>query len=89
MLPFAIWNFRGLWHDLVLFHLAPPFRDDSLSFAVPYPFFLKIEPVIVLAFIVWTWRNRIRNAATFAAGYAVSLMLLFRPASKHLATTIS
>jgi hypothetical protein len=77
VLPFAIWNFRGLWHDLVLFHLAQPFRDDSLSFAVPCRFFLKIEPVIVLAFVVWALRNRIRNAAMFAAGYAVSLMLLF------------
>jgi hypothetical protein len=38
---------------------------------------LKIEPLIVLAFIVWALRNRIRNAAMFAAGYAVSLMLFF------------
>jgi hypothetical protein len=77
LLPFAIWNSRGLWHDLVLFHLAQPFRPQSLSFAVPYPIFLKIGPVFLLAFIVWALWTGICNAAMFAAAYAVSLLLLF------------
>jgi hypothetical protein len=77
VLPFAIWNFRGLWRDLVLFHLAQPFRPQSLSFAVPYPIFLKIGPALLLAFIVWASRTGIRNPATFASAYAVSLLLLF------------
>jgi hypothetical protein len=77
LIPFAIWNFHGLWHDLVLFHLAQPFRPQSLSFAVPYPVVLKIGPVLLLAFIAWALRTRICNAPTFAAAYAVSLMLLF------------
>ncbi len=77
LVPFAIWNFRGLWHDLVLFHLAQPFRPQSLSFAVPYPIFLKIGPVLLLAFIVWAARTGIPNAAIFAAAYAISLLLLF------------
>lgn len=77
LIPFAIRNFRGLWHDLVLFHLAQPFRSQSLSFAVPYPIFLKIGPIFLLAFIVWALRTGICNAAMFAASYAVSLLLLF------------
>lgn len=77
VLPFAIWNLHGLWHDLVLFHLAQPFRPQSLSFAVPYPIFLKIGPVFLLGFIVWGARKGTRNAAVFAAAYAVSLLLLF------------
>lgn len=77
ILPFAIWNFRGLWHDLVLFHLAQPFRPQSLSFAVPCPIFLKIGPMLLLGFMVWGATRGTRNAARFAAAYAVSLLLLF------------
>ena len=77
LIPFAVWNFYGLWHDLVLFHLAQPFRPQSLSFAVPYPIFLKIGPIFLLAFIVWALRIGICNAATFVAAYAISLLLLF------------
>ncbi|MGB7152141.1 MAG: hypothetical protein WBD45_23485 [Terriglobales bacterium] len=79
VLPFALWNFRGLWRDVVLFHLAQPFRPQSLSFAVPYPIFLflKIGPVLLLIFIVWATMKRTRNPAMFAAGYGVSLLLLF------------
>ncbi len=76
VLPFALWNFHGLWRDLVLFHLAQPFRPQSLSFAVPYPIFLKIGPVLLLVFIVWAMTKRTRNAAMFAAGYAVAVLLL-------------
>jgi hypothetical protein len=77
VLPFAIWNFYGLWHDLVLFHLAQPFRPQSLSFAVPYPVFLQIGPILLLAFMVWSARTGIRNVAMFPAAYAISLLLLF------------
>ncbi len=79
VLPFALWNFRGLWRDVVLFHLAQPFRPQSLSFAVPYPIFLflKIGPALLLIFIVWATMKRTRNPAMFAAGYGVSLLLLF------------
>jgi hypothetical protein len=77
VLPFAIWNTRALWHDLVLFHLAQPFRQDSLSFAVPYPFFRKIGPVVLVAFVAWSARTCMRNAAMFAAGYGASILLFF------------
>lgn len=82
VLPFAFWNFRGLWHDLVLFHLAQPFRQDAVSFAVPFPFMLKIGPVLVMAFIVWATQARRRNSAMFAAAYGVAL-LLFVTTSKQ------
>jgi hypothetical protein len=82
VLPFAIWNTRALWHDLVLFHLAQPFRHDSLSFAVPYPIFLKIGPVILAAFVAWSARTCMRNPALFAGGYAASI-LLFLSTSKQ------
>lgn len=84
VLPFAIWNFRGLWHDLVLFHLAQPFRNDGVSFAVPFPLMMKIGPVLLVAFIAWAARGGRRNAAMFAAAYAVA-MLLFVSTSKQAA----
>jgi hypothetical protein len=77
LLPFAIWNARALWHDLVLFHLAQPFRQDSLSFAVPYPLLLKIGPVILAAFIAWSVKKCMGNPAMFAAGYGASILLFF------------
>lgn len=75
VLPFALWNFRGLWHDLVLFHLAQPFRQDAISFAVPFPLLIKIGPVILATFIAWAVRARVRNPAMFAAAYGVALLL--------------
>lgn len=80
--PFAMWNIRGLWHDLVLFHLAQPFRSDALSFAVPFPLFLKVGPLLCLAFMVWGMRVGKRHAAMFAAGYGIAL-LLFVSTSKQ------
>jgi hypothetical protein len=77
VMPFAIWNIRGLWHDLVLFHLAQPFRHDGLSFAVPIPWMTKIGPVLVLAFIAWVIRTGKHTAAVFAASYGVALLLFF------------
>lgn len=76
VLPFAVWNFRGLWHDLVLFQLAQPFRPDTVSFAVTFPLMMKIGPVLVLAFIAWAIRGGRRNAAMFAAAYGVALLTL-------------
>jgi hypothetical protein len=75
LLPFAIWNFGGLWHDLVLFHLHQPLRQDSVSFAVLFPFTLKIGPLLLAAFIIWATRARCRNPATFAAAFAIALIL--------------
>jgi hypothetical protein len=82
VLPFAAWNFRGLWHDMVLFHLAQPFRQDAISFAVLFPWMLKIGPVLVVAFMAWATRAGQRNAAMFAAAYGVAL-LLFVSTSKQ------
>jgi hypothetical protein len=76
LLPFAIWNFRGLWHDLVLFHLAQPFRPDAVSFAVLFPFMLKLGPALLVAFMAWAIRVGMRNSAQFAAAYGVALLLL-------------
>ncbi len=75
ILPFAVWNLRGLWHDLVLFHLAQPFRADAASFAVPFPWMLKVGPLLLLAFIVGAIMVGTRNAAMFAAAYATALLL--------------
>jgi hypothetical protein len=75
VLPFALWNFRGLLHDLVLFHLEQPFRQDAVSLAVPFPWMLKVGPVILLAFIVWVLRAVRPAPATFMAAYGVSLLL--------------
>lgn len=76
-LPFAIWNFRALWHDLILFHYLQPVRQDALSFAIPFPLYAKIGPVLLLAFIVWAARRGTQQAATFAAAYGMAVMLFF------------
>jgi hypothetical protein len=81
-LPFAVWNFRTLYHDLVLFHLAQPFRTDSLSFSVPFPPFLWIGPLLLLAFVIWgAWRCCARTAA-FPLFYGLAL-LIFVSSSKQ------
>jgi hypothetical protein len=77
ILPFAMWNARSLWHDLVLFHMAQPFRDDSMSFAVPFPLFRKVGPLILAVFVAWSALTCRRNAAMFAAGYGASILLFF------------
>jgi hypothetical protein len=77
LLPFAIWNAQGLWHDLILFHLAQPFRSDAMSLATFLPFLLKVGPVLLLVYLIWAIRSGTRNTATFAAGFALALMIFF------------
>ncbi|MGA3132904.1 MAG: hypothetical protein ABSD59_19040 [Terracidiphilus sp.] len=82
VLPFAIWNVRALWRDLIAFHLAQPFRYDSVSFAILSPVFLKIGPILVLAFIAWIlWRGNFGPRA-FPALYGMA-MLLFVSTNKQ------
>lgn len=76
MLPFAVWNPRGLWHDLVWFHLAQPMRHDAISLAVVFPLALKIGPFLVLAFMAWAAMRAAKRAELFAAAYALALLLL-------------
>jgi hypothetical protein len=73
--PFAAWDLHALIHDLVLFHLAQPFRLDSLSFAVVSPAFVRIGPVLVLAFAIWSVRKAQATPAMFAAAYGLALLL--------------
>ena len=77
LLPFAWPHPRALWHDLVVFHLAQPFRPDALSVAVIWPVFLKLGPLLLLAFVVWVlWVAR-PSPAMFAVAYATCVLLLF------------
>jgi len=77
VLPFAIWNFRGLWHDLILNVVsAMPARPDALSFAIPFPLYAKIGPLVLLAFMIWAAR-RGTQPAMFAAAYGMALILFF------------
>lgn len=85
LFPFALWNFRGMWRDLISFQLAQPFRSDTVSFAVPFPMMMTIGPVFLAAFIVWAIRAKIRNQAMFAAAYGIAL-LLFSSTSKQACT---
>jgi len=85
VLPFAIWDPRALWHDLVLFHLAQPFRPDSLSFTVLFPWIVRIGPVLVLGFILWALRAKIRSAAMFPVAYGIALLLFFSTSKQAFA----
>jgi hypothetical protein len=74
--PFVIWNARGLFHDLVLFHLKQPYRVDALSFAVPFPAVLKFGPILVVAFLaIACWK--LRGTAMFAASFGAAVLLFF------------
>ena len=75
--PFAIWNFHALWHDLIVFHLHQPVRQDALSFAIPFPLYAKIGPFLLLAFVVWMVRRGTQPAGIFAAAYGMAVMLFF------------
>jgi hypothetical protein len=75
LLPFAIADWHGLVRDLVLFHLRQPFRMDAQSFAVPYPWLLKVCPWLTLGFVVWAVWKAQRRVAVFAAGYGVALLI--------------
>ncbi len=75
VVPFANWDARALLHDLVLFHLAQPFRWDSLSFAVVSPAFQRVGPLLVIAFAVWCIRRAQATPASFAAAYGLALLL--------------
>jgi hypothetical protein len=85
IVPFAMWNPRALWRDLILFHLAQPFRISAVSFAVPFPWIMKAGPLIVLGFLVWALRIRNRSAATLPAAYGVALLLFFVTAKQAFA----
>jgi hypothetical protein len=83
VLPFAVWNPRALWHDLVPWLLDQPIRTDSLSLAVLFPAILKVGPLFVLAFIAWALRIGSRSKAMFAAGYGTCLLFFFLTTSKQ------
>jgi hypothetical protein len=82
VLPFAVWNFGALWHDIVLFHLAQPFRDDALSFAVLWPGMMQVGLVLAGACVVWVLGAGQRSVAMFAAAYGM-VLLLFVATSKQ------
>jgi len=82
LLPFALLNFHALWHDLVLFHLAQPLRRDALSFGVVFPPFMKIGPLLLLAFLTWIASRGIGRTALFSAAFGIAL-LLFVSAGKQ------
>jgi hypothetical protein len=77
LLPFALWNFRALWHDLVLFHIAQPFRIDAVSFGVPFPIMQKVGPLLLAIFILWCVRKPKPNPAAFLSAYGMVLLLFF------------
>jgi hypothetical protein len=77
VLPFAVWDFHGLWHDLAVYLLSLPPRPDALSFAARFPSLKSVGPVMVLALIIWLIRTGQKNAATFSAAYGLVLLLFF------------
>lgn len=82
VLPFALWNFRALWHDLVWFHLAQPVRHDELGFAAIFPLAMKFGPLLALAFIASALLRGARRPELFPAAYAMA-MLIFVSTSKQ------
>ena len=85
VLPFLFWNAHGLWHDLVLFHLHQPFRQDAISFAVLFPAMTKIGPLLLLVFLAWALRGSRRNHTIFAAVYGVAILLFFATSKQAFA----
>lgn len=85
ILPFAFWNVRGLWHDLILFHLAQPFRLDAVSFAVIFPALEKIGPILVVVFLAWALKAQRRDPAIFPSAYGVAVLLFFATSKQAFA----
>lgn len=77
IMPFAIWNFRSLWHDLILTAYHEPIRPDALTFVIPFPLYAKIGPLLLLAFACWAARRVTQQAAMFSAAYGMAVMLFF------------
>lgn len=82
LLPFAFPHPGALWHDLVLFHIAQPFRPEALSFGVVYRPYMKIGPLLTLAFLAWIARRGMNRPALFPAAFGMAL-LLFVSAGKQ------
>jgi len=79
ILPFALWNFGGLWHDMFIYLASLPFRPDSISFAVRFPLALKIGPILLIVFVLWAFQTKFRNMSMFAAAFGVALLLFVAP----------
>lgn len=79
VLPFALWNFSGVWHDLIgiFFSSGVPVREDGLTFAVRFPIYAKIGKLLLFAYVVWAARRWSQHTAMFAAAYGMALMLFF------------
>ena len=77
VLPFAIWDAHALWHDLYTFLSIVPVRQDALSFAIPFPIYARIGPLLLIGFMVWAIRREAKRPVMFAAGYGMALMLFF------------
>jgi hypothetical protein len=82
LLPFAFPHPGALWHDLVLFHIAQPFRPDALSFGVVFPPYMKVGLLPLLAFLAWIARRGTDRTALFPAAFGMAL-LLFVSAGKQ------
>ena len=82
ILPFLLWDPRAFVRSTVLFHLAQPFRPDSLNFAAAWSWVRDgvrphtVIPTIVLfiAATVWALRRCRPTPAGFAAGGALVVM---------------
>lgn len=80
--PFAIWNFRHFWNDLVVLSFIVPFRPESLSFSVlaaklrwgPLPPALPI--VAVLSACFWCLAKARREPSMFACCFAFLFLVL-------------
>jgi hypothetical protein len=82
LLPFAVWDWRALVHDLVWFHLAQPFRPDAVSLAVLVPQLTKVGVAFWAGLLGWVVWRAPRRAGLLAAGYG-TVMLVFVATSKQ------
>lgn len=81
-LPFVLWDPHAFFRSTVLFHLAQPFRPDSLNFAALWAWIRGGQapptalPTLVLTGLamVWALRRCRPNPAGFAAGSALVLL---------------
>jgi hypothetical protein len=77
LLPFVLWNYHGLWHDLVVFHAAQPFRKDALSLAVIDPWLQKLSVPLLLCYYVWVYLRPQKQRPGFGPVFGAALLLFF------------
>jgi hypothetical protein len=75
--PFALWNPRRFWADVVLFPMHVPHRPDALSFAADKPIPIAWILLAVGLAVLFSLARSPRHPAMFAGCFGFTLLIFF------------